>query len=316
MYRTNAAVLIVSGMSTELNFLPFLGVDGYVIQGWSHILVGYPRCGKTELATQLALEWVKQGKHVLYISEESEALWCVRFGELEKSGLLQGLTKGGQPDLERFELIFGLGEQPDGLLKEAYSKPVDVVIVDTIRSLLDIEDENDNSEIRRRIKPWTLAQQQARNTLILCHHSRKGGGSHGEAISGGHALLGACDMALEITFEQSQQARRTIIPYGRVISSPSLLYELNGGKLSQLGDPDKLRLKFVEQRICMELDGVWCTTRQIKDRFTKPKPSDSSFDRAFTNLAVAGTLERQPPWGQDASRKTVRWRLSESFESV
>jgi hypothetical protein len=30
----------------EMKYIPLLGKDGYFVEGWSHIIAGYPRCGK------------------------------------------------------------------------------------------------------------------------------------------------------------------------------------------------------------------------------------------------------------------------------
>jgi hypothetical protein len=31
-----------------INYLPVLGVDGYIVRGWSHLLAGWWRLGKSE----------------------------------------------------------------------------------------------------------------------------------------------------------------------------------------------------------------------------------------------------------------------------
>lgn len=69
-----------------LAFLPFLGVDGYIQRGSSHLLAGYPRSGKTELIVQLALAWRRLGEQVLYVSEEAEHIWRYRVQRFDPAG--------------------------------------------------------------------------------------------------------------------------------------------------------------------------------------------------------------------------------------
>ncbi len=107
-------------------------------------------------------------------------------------------------------------------MKEAEEK---VVILDTIRNLGILpEKENDNAGIARCLAPWVAAARVKHKTLILVHHGRKGGGEHGEGISGGHALFAAVDVALEVK-RDNVAARRIITAHARLIQPDELLYE-------------------------------------------------------------------------------------------
>jgi len=49
LYEIDAEDLLQRDAPEALEYLPLLGKDGYFVRGWSHVLAGYPRCGKTEL---------------------------------------------------------------------------------------------------------------------------------------------------------------------------------------------------------------------------------------------------------------------------
>ena len=77
MERTNAGTLqqrAKSGEIPELTRLPLLGEgdNSPFIKGWSHMLAGYPKTGKTELLARMTAEWSNTGLKVVYLTEEPE----------------------------------------------------------------------------------------------------------------------------------------------------------------------------------------------------------------------------------------------------
>lgn len=188
------------GSASTLTFLPLLGVSGYIVQGWSHLLAGYPRTGKTALTVRLVQEWATAGTPVLYITEESDQLWAARLAAL--SGDWQA----------NVHLCFGLGAASADLIRVAFERSEPVVMLDGIRSLLRLQDENDNSEVARVITPWIAGARSTHKTFVALHHTRKGGGSGGEGIAGAHALLGSFDVAIELLRSDSAPRRRIVGP--------------------------------------------------------------------------------------------------------
>jgi len=77
-----------------LEYLPFLAMDGYIVKGWSHLVAGYPKSGKTELAARLCHEW--RDERILYFTEEPQSIWKAR---------LAGLPEGW----DHVTLVFALG---------------------------------------------------------------------------------------------------------------------------------------------------------------------------------------------------------------
>lgn len=284
--------------SGELPSLPLLGQRGLVIEGWSHLVAGYPRSGKTDLLTRQMPAWMSLGHRVLYISEESSAVWTARLSAIPA-------------DWSGVVFVFGLGADPPRLAERAWSGSEDVVILDAIRNLLRLTDENDNSEIARRLNPWIDGARQHSKTFIAAHHSRKGSGEHGEGIAGGHALLGLFDVGLEIARDRNSPRRRLIRPYARVVSPPELLYEKGeDDELRALGDPAEVAIEEVRERIKACLTHEWQGTVQVHESLSEPQPSREQVRKALVVLARSGKIERDPPLTDgEKPGKTYKWRL-------
>jgi hypothetical protein len=200
----------------DLKCLPLLGRHGYVVRGWSHILAAPPKCGKTELLHASVWEWVRAGERIAYLTEEPETVWRLRL-------------KGDSPP-RGLRLIWALGASVADLMRRVTAGDETVVILDTLRNLGMLgQDECDNSQLARAVTPWVAACRPGRKTLIGVGHTRKGGGEHGEGISGGHALLAAVDVALELRRCDRGATFRTVVAYGRIIEPAELIYHRTAG---------------------------------------------------------------------------------------
>lgn len=295
--EVDASELVTGCTSTKLDFLPLLGRDGYIVEGWSNLLAGYPRCGKTDLITACCPTWLEARKSILYMTEESRPIWEQRLARLRASW-------------DGMRVIFALGASTLQLLDRMAKGEESVVIVDSMRNLGILSmDENNNSAVAAAIAPWVAKARHKRKTLILVHHMRKGAGEHGEGISGAHALLGAVDLAMEIRRE-NQPNRRLIRAYARLIQPPDLLYERTGdGRLVAMGEPKVVCQAEVQQRALEVLDGEWAKTAEVAERLDDPKPSAEQLRKALLAEAKAGRIERDPPLTATKSAgKTLRWR--------
>lgn len=196
----------------DLESLPLAGEDGVIIAGWSHLLAAFPKVGKTTLMTAIIRDWLKHHS-VLYLTEESEQLWHNRLQSL-------GLRS------DKLEFITTLGVEPERLMEHAAESPHDIVVVDTLRTFAGILDESDNAEMGRKAMAWVGAvNRPSGKTLIMLHHERKGGGEHGEGISGGHALFGSVDMAIELKRDGDNKSRRVVETHGRLYEPVEMVVE-------------------------------------------------------------------------------------------
>ncbi len=282
-----------------LPMLPLLGQPGYIVRGWSIMLAGYPRSGKTELLVRLVGEWLAEDPslEVLYLTEEARPLWEFRLGRLPSPW-------------DRLHVVFGLGTAPNLLLWRAFQGSEQVVVMDATRNLLGLKDENDNAEIARVLKPWVTGARQTSKTLVASHHMRKGEGEHGEGIGGGHAWLASVDIALELRRDRTSPRRRVLRVYARLISPSDLMYERKeDGTFRALGDPAELRLVEVCARISPLLTSDWQKTRAIQEALDEPRPSVEQVRQALIALARDGEAERDPSLNEgEAPGKTHWWR--------
>jgi hypothetical protein len=281
-----------------LEYLPLLGKDGYVFKGWSNLLASYPRAGKTELLAACCRQWVERGETVLYLTEESRTIWRKRVRRLGS------LARGVQ-------LVFAFGHEPAKLLGRIRHCQQPVVVVDTLRNLGFLpEDENDNAAVARAVNPLIATCRAAGKTLEAAHHMRKGGGEHGEGIAGGHAIMGAFDAILELRRDAAQN-RRVLKCYARLEQPEDLLYERGPeGKLYALGEAWSYERNEVMRRALKVLGGEWLKTAEVLELMGEPTPTNQTLTRALIDAAHAGSVERDPPIaGETVRGKPTRWRL-------
>jgi hypothetical protein len=285
-----------AGGGTEPPSLPFLAQKGYIIEGWSHVIAGYPRCGKTELLVRLCREWLDAGKSVVYFSEESKKVWEHRLARL-----------GG--DWSRISVVFALSAALDRLFTRAFGGEENVVVIDTMRNLLQLVDETDNSRIAAVLNPWVAGARLHNKTLIMAHHMRKGGGDHGEGIAGGHALMGVFDIALTLRKEDRAPTRRLVTAYARLLQPPELIYEQEAdGSMRAKGDPAAVQLAEVVERVRGVLGEEWMKTAEVRVELGEPRPSQEQVRLVLLQLAQQGEIERDPPIAEEAKGRTIMWR--------
>jgi hypothetical protein len=265
----------------DIRYLDFLGQPGYIPEGWATLIAAYPKCGKTELVARLCSEWTEES--VLYVTEEPESIWAARLSRLPG-------------DWRHMRVLFALGMEPEDVLARMKGGTETVVVIDTVRNLLGLRDETDNSEVARALTPFVEAARDGHKTLLLLHHVRKGGGDYGEGITGGHAFLGIVDVALELLRETNLgENKRRIRGWGRLFPISDAVYELrDDGSMNLLGSPKAVELGAVKERVLEVLSDDWARTREVLDELSDPKPSLEQVRLALNALVAGGSVERDP----------------------
>jgi hypothetical protein len=214
-------------------------------------------------------------------------------------------------------LYYGLGVTTSDLLARIEAGDETVVILDTVRNLLGLRDEKDNSEVARVLNPFIAASRRKRQTLIALHHIRKRGGKYGEGIAGGHAFFGAVDIAIELSRDKSQHRRRQLTGWGRVIEVPTVIYELrDDNTMAVIGSPTQLELAEVKARCLTALDDTWQMTEKLRGAIGSPKPSRDQLTKAMEELAKEDKAERNPPISEGKRQGvTYKWRRVQNLTS-
>lgn len=284
--------------SSGIEYLPVLNHEQIIVKGWSHMLAGYPKTGKTEFMMRIIPDW--RSERILYITEEPQSVWVAR-----KTVLPPGC------DFDHMTILLGLGITPNEIIARIQAGNESVVVFDTVRNLLQLQDESNNSEVARALIPYITAARSGGKTLIALHHERKGGGEHGEGIAGAHAFLGLFDIALELKRQGPESSRRRLLRgWGRVIEIPQVIYELReDNRLVNLGSPSQVALEEVKENVRRMLDCVWTRTKDVRGKLGDPKPSEDQVLKALDALAADQKAERDPPISAGKLKgATYRWR--------
>ena len=294
----------LSGNVPAMKRLPLLGTvdQSPFISGWSHLLSGYPKAGKTELLTRLMHEWAMAEESILFFTEEPQAVWWARLATL------------GSFDNLDVNMVFAMGSGREAIEATITAGSESVVIIDTTKLLM-IRDENDNSAINLALTPLLATVRAQSRTLVWSHHTRKGGGDHGETAAGGHAYTGIVDVVLELDRDRHHDQRRLIRGWGRVVEVVDITYEmLEDHSLKYLGNPKALEAEEIKERVSAVLGLEWATTKKIREELEDPQPSQEAVRLALLALARDDVVERDPPLVDGAQKrgKTHRWRIPSS----
>lgn len=302
MLRECDAADLMDEPDEPIPWMPLLGFDGFIIKGWSHLLSGYTRLGKTELITETLSQWLHDGQRILYFTEEPRGLW--------KQRIRKRFLDHNEVWPHGLQLVFALGVDPKELIYRLQTGNEPVVFIDTLRTLLQPYNENDNSELARLIVPWIGAARADDKTSIFVHHDRKSGGEHGRGISGGHALMAACDIAVEVVSVDGSETKRRVHSFARVYQPPDLEYDWEDGKIvrAQLVGQESNGLNSVQSRLLLLMNDEWQLTADLIRNLGDNKPSNEQVRRALVDLAERNKIVRDPAIDQEASGKAVRWK--------
>ncbi|MGB2693762.1 MAG: AAA family ATPase [Dehalococcoidia bacterium] len=299
LYEVNGAEVASRDSQSDLPSLPVFGHNHVVIQGWSHLLGSAPKTGKTETVTAWCQSWRSLGLRVLFFTEEPESVWSARFAQ-----------HGG--DWSHVQLVFAIGATTDEMLERIGQGDESVVVIDTVRTLIGVEDESDNAAIGRALTPFIAASRSANKTLLLLHHLRKSGGDHGAAISGGHAFVGIVDVVLELHRLDNPQARtrRSITGLARVVEVPEIAFDRrDDGSFRVIGIGGITELDFdrVKDRVFEVLPTKQrrSTTTEMREALSEPRPSRTQVTEALHALRAEGRAGRHPK--HDRKGGTYTW---------
>ena len=160
------------------------------------------------------------------------------------------------------------------------------------------------------LTPLVAACRPSNKTLVIAHHTRKGGGPGGEAAAGGYQFFGGVDVGLELERVGQPTNRRKLHGVGRILNVPELLYERsNDGAFSFLGHADQLAPQAIEARLDQVLTEAFRTTSELRLALTSPRPSADQVSKMLREMAEEKLVERQPSLSEgNKPGTTYKWR--------
>jgi DNA repair protein RadA/Sms len=285
----------------SIEYLPVLGVDGYVVRGWTHLVAGWWRLGKSELMAAIVLPWLRQGLRVLWVTEEPDSIWADRADACDE--IYEAVP------WDRLTLVDAMSATPAALLDYAASVESDVVIADTIREVCGIASMKNDDEIRAGVSPWVRRLRDGHRTLIFLAQHRKSAGERGERVEGSVALPSMMDVVLELEPVDGHDRRRRLTVRRRRSQTAPLVYEMDDDERLVVIPDERSRGRVeTEAAVLFVVNSSTepLTSVEVRQRMN-PRPSRDTARRALTALADGGRIMRDPPIGEDAGRRTVRW---------
>jgi hypothetical protein len=298
--RITAAALANDPTLPDVEWIPFLRQAGIVGCGLVTLLSALAKTGKTTLLVHGVRALVRStpGFRVVWITEEPRGLWKTR---------LRQFPELASPDLV---LVFARGERWSTVLSGLEAEETDLVVVDTVRTVCGIADENDQGAVSAALLPLVFLTRRKNWALVLVHHLRKSPADVGVGHAGSHAFVGLVEVAVELHRDPHSRTRRVCKTVSRYDATPSeWVLELREGEMHTLGDPGLLDAAETVRRVEAVLDTVPRTRQEIA-ALIDPPPSQGALHNALTTLVKEG---RAVPEGRGTRGNPLRWRRSDSF---
>ncbi len=232
---------------------PLWIADRFVYAGGTTLLSGPPKKGKSTFSADLQRKR-ETGGHFLHAGVlPGPTLLLTEEGGVAVVHKTQGLQ---QLDiLDRRSAVRAELDWPGTLGVVArwaadnqteHGRPL--VFIDTLAIWAGVEEENDAGEMTRALAGVQLVAQETDAGIVVVHHTRKGGGTGGEAIRGSSAILATVDMSAELSTVEEGSTDRWLDVQGRVIFPERLRLAFDMATMSySVVDADAVRLEDVER---------------------------------------------------------------------
>ena len=211
----------------------------FIPQGSMLLFSGFMKTGKSTFVYPLAVS-VAQGRPFLGY-ETSQGGVLILSLEERLIDVRNRLIRFGMQHQDALHVHCGpLHNDPPSLnniMNFIAQNHLSLVIVDTLSLFWTVNDENNNAVVVQQMKPILELTRNTGCSVLLVHHTSKGGGDRGRDIRGASSLLGIVDQSL--TLEERQGGRsnqRVLKTLGRYDESPpELILELQDDEWRCLG---------------------------------------------------------------------------------
>jgi DNA-binding transcriptional ArsR family regulator len=269
-------------------------VDGLIARGTITLLGAHPKAGKTTLLIHACRAWVQQNLRVVYLSEDSRAIWRERVKRF--------------PELSALILNTIPRAHPENWAQAVREQEPDIVIVDTIRRFMPPKDENDSASVSLALTPFVdLQQELPRTAIVLVHHTKKSLSSDGEItdIAGSHAFTAEVDAILLLAPVREHKRQRILTPIaGRLWSfSPEpLVLELSedGSEYRVVGTAEEVlpetHAQSTREKVLQAIRVLGQATRNEIEEYLREigeKIPERTIKHALLGLYEDGKVERE-----------------------
>jgi hypothetical protein len=209
------------------------------------LLSGIGKGGKTTLLAHLAASVVSGRPFLARETRAGPVLWV----DLEQHvGLTADkLTQVGAVDQpHRVHVANELEVRLDQVEEAAERCGAVLIVIDSLSRLLRFRDENDASEVTRKLGDLLTIPRRTGAALVAIHHDRKREGSNGRSVRGSSAILAACDVSISLKLPAgASDTRRTLDIVSRYEAARgSLTVSLGAGGYSV--DPEQAVVRAVQ----------------------------------------------------------------------
>jgi len=231
---------------------------GYILPNNLTLFCAPPKAGKTTLIFD-ALEAILAGKpmlglatrpaNILYVTQEAAHTILNRI-ETEMGSLALTYSKR----VHWMTRKPGLSWQSTALDIADYvaTYPDSLVVIDTMAFWMEIEDENDASQVRAALQPIVDLARQNPVSVLLIHHSRKfAGGAGSGGCRGSSALTGNVDIIVALEKDERgmggtansnpKRMLTTLSRYGETPPALAIIWE-RGQRYRLQGEEDEVKV--------------------------------------------------------------------------
>ena len=181
-------------------------VEGLLPAGGTALIVGPPKSGKSTLGRNIVAA-IGEGRDILgRTTRQGPALYCSFEGR--RAGMAAHFREMAVNHDAPISVYHGEAFSPDNAVEiveaEIAKTGANVIVIDTLLRFMRVTDANAYAEISNATQAIIDLASRTGCAVIGIHHSRKGGGQHGEEASGSAALFGSVDVMASITREDDE----------------------------------------------------------------------------------------------------------------
>lgn len=299
-----SAAQLLAGTDEEPDWL----VNGLLLTGGSSLLVAPPKVGKSVFAQNLAVA-VSQGRPFLDLPTRPGTVLYLALEEkqAEYRRHLRALGLTASDPLHSF-----IGSAPDEglewLSRHVAEHEAALIVIDTMKRFTRLSDLNDYGQVSNALEPIMQLARDSGAHLLLTHHSRKGGGEHGDGVLGSQALFASVDTLMQMKRSERYRTVQSIQRYGTDLDETVLEMDPGTFRLTCSGSRHDVDARSIADQIEAYLSTLGPGEEAERDQIeTNVEARTGLLRETLKGLVEAGRLTRS---GQGKRGDPYRYSLS------